>query len=256
MAKPTADKIKSNIQAQDSSIWTQAQAHQRPDGLDIFEGDLAKAIAAAWSDVESGLAIASVPVTGGAAPPGGPLSAGVATLSPGGLTAAASFSSISGKFASSFPNGETDGVRALVSAIAQAVGQAFTAWATGYQTTLAAVGGSAAWVGPPSPSPGPWMGGSIQPAPIAAGSSAGDEGMTGASLEAAIGNSADPSKLKQNNNTLEPGLSALISAVAKGFEATWTEWKTQTKISGGTGTGTASPPAGSVVGAVASPSIS
>jgi hypothetical protein len=253
MAKPTSDTIKSNIQAQDSAVWN--PAHQRPDGIDVFEGDLAKAIAAAWSDVEGGLAIATVPVTGGAAPPGGPLSAGVGILSPGALTASASFTSISGKFSSSFPNGATDGILALVSAVAQAVGQAFTVWAAGYQATLVAAGGSAAWVGPPTPAPGAWAGGSIQPAPIAAGASDGDGGMTAASLEAAIGSAADPSKLKQNHNTLQPGLSALISAVAKGFETTWSQWKTQTKISGGTGAGAASPPAGSVVGSVSSPSI-
>ena len=78
--------------------------------------------------------------------------------------------------------------------------------------------------------------------------------MTAASLEASIGNAA-ASVLKQNNNTLQPALSALISAVAKGFETTWGQWKTQTKISGGTGTGVASPPAGTVVGAVTSPTI-
>jgi|SRR5271157_1854365 len=253
MAKPTAGTIKSNIQAQDAAVFNQAQ--QRPSGLDVFEGDLAQAIAGAWSDVESGLAIATIPVTGGASPVGGPLSGGVATLLPGGMAASASFSSISAKFSSSFPDGATDGVKALVSAIAQALGQAFTVWVSGYQASLVAADGSAAWVGPPTPAPGPWTGGSIQAAPIASGSSAGDSGMTAASLEAGIGNAADPSKLKQNNNTLQPALSALISAVAKGFETTWSQWKTQTKISGGTGTGIASPPAGTVVGAVASPTI-
>ena len=253
MAKPTAGTIKSNIQAQDAAVFSQAP--QRPAGLDVFEGDLAQAIAAAWSDVESGLAIASIPVSGGASPVGGPLAAGAATLPPGGLNASASFSAISSKFSSSFPDGATDGVKALVSAVAQAVGQAFTVWAAGYHASLVAVGGSAAWVGPPAPAPGPWTGGSIQPAPIATGASAGDTGMTAATLELSIGNAADPSKLKQNNNTLQPGLSALISAVAKGFETTWTQWKAQTKISGGTGTGIASPPTGSVIGAVASPTI-
>jgi len=252
MAKPTAGTIKSNIQTQDAPVFNQAS--QRPDGLDVFEGDLAQAIAAAWSDVESGLAIASIPVTGGSSPIGGPLAAGVATLAPGGLVASASFSAISGKFSSSFPDGATEGVKALVSAVAQAVGQAFTVWVSGYQSTLVAIGGAAAWVGPPTPAPGPWSGGSIQPAPIASGSSAGDGGMTAASLEASIGNAAS-SVLKQNNNTLQPALSALISAVAKGFETTWSQWKTQTKISGGNGTGIASPPAGSVVGAVTSPTI-
>ena len=253
MAKPSADTIKSNIQAQDFLVFSQAQ--QRPGGLDLFETDLAKAIAGAWSDVESSLVIATIPVTGGAAPVGGPLSGGVATLSPGGLSASASFSAISGKFSSSFPDGITSGVAALVAAIAQAVGQAFTIWVVGYQATLVAVGGSAAWIGPPVPGPGPWTGGSIQAAPIASGSSAGDSGITAASLEAAIGNAADPSKLKQNQGALQPGLSALISAVAKGFETTWSQWKIQTKISGGVGTGLASPPTGSVVGVVSLPSI-
>jgi hypothetical protein len=253
MAKPTASSIKNNIQAQDTAVWNQAT--QRPDGLDLFEGDLATAIAGSWSDVESGLAIASVPVTGGTAPPGGPLSLGVAALAPGMLTGSASFSTISSEFSSSFPDGATEGVLALVDAIAQSVGQAFTVWVTGYQATLVAVGGSAAWVAAPTPTPGAWTGGEIQAAPISTGTSAGDAGMTAASLETAIGNAADPSKLKLNQGSLQPALAALISAVAGGFETTWNQWKAQTTISGGDGTGTASPPGGSVVGAVSSPSI-
>ena len=79
--------------------------------------------------------------------------------------------------------------------------------------------------------------------------------MTGASLEATIGAVTDPSKLKQNQGALQPALGALLKAIAKGFETTWTQWKSGTTISGGTGTGLASPP-GTVVGAVTSPQIS
>src|SRR4029078_10028603 len=67
MAKPSASEIKANIQSQDAAVWNQASA--RPEGLDKLESDLAAAIAAAWSDVESGLAISSITVTGGTSPP-------------------------------------------------------------------------------------------------------------------------------------------------------------------------------------------
>jgi len=258
MAKPTANEIKSNIQAEDSSVWNQAQ--QRPDGLDVFESDLAEAIAAAWSDVESAFVIASVPVTGGSSPPGGPLAGGTATLSPGMLANTALFTGIAGKFSSSFPDGATEGLLALVDAVATGIGQKFPLWVSGYSATLVATGGSCAWVAPtpavPSGTPGPWAGGSIQDFALAGGTSTGDQGMSAASLEAAIGSSADPAKLKQNQNVLQPALSALIKAIAKGFETTWSQWKTKTKISGGTGTGLASPPSGTVVGAVTTPLIS
>jgi len=116
VAKPSSSEIKSNIQSQDAAVWNQAQ--QRPDALDRFEDDLAKAIAAAWADVESQLLIASVPVSGGSSPPGGPLSGGVATLAPGLLQSPASFTAIAGKFSSSFPDGATSGLLALVDAVA------------------------------------------------------------------------------------------------------------------------------------------
>lgn len=251
--KPTASQIKSAIQAQDSSVWSEADG--RPDALDVFEGDLATALAGAWSDIVDGFTIASVPVTGGASPPGGPLSGGVATLAPGSLVNSKSFTAAAGKFSTSFPDGATEGLLALVDAIAQGLGQAFTVWVTGYSATLVGMGGSCAWVGPPTPSPGPWTGGSIQAQPLASGASAGDAGMTGSSLETGIGAMADPSKLKQNNGALQPALSALIKAVANGFATTWTQWKSGTNISGGTGSGLASPP-GTVVGAVSSPTVS
>src|SRR5262245_63094605 len=112
MAKPTSQAIKANIQAQDSTVWNQAD--QRPAGLDLFEADIATAIADAWSDVEDGLVIASVPVTGGGSPPSGALSGGVAKLSAGMLTNTAPFTLIADKFSSSFPDGATDGLLALV----------------------------------------------------------------------------------------------------------------------------------------------
>src|SRR5262245_43910187 len=116
MAKPTANEIKTNIQAQDLAVWN--QANERPAGLDLFESDLAKAIAAAWADVEDGFVIAPVPVAGGASPPGGPLAGGKATLSPGMLTNTKSFTAVAGKFSTSFPDGATEGVLALVDAVA------------------------------------------------------------------------------------------------------------------------------------------
>lgn len=240
------------MQAEDSSVWSQAD--QRPHALDLFESDLAAAIAAAWSDVESAFIIASVPVTGGSSPPGGPLTGGTATLAPGMLVNTASFTAIAGKFSSSFPDGATEGLLALVDAVAQGIGLKFPLWAAGYSAVLTASGGTCAWVAGPPPAPGPWTGGSIQDFALSGGSSTGDQGMTAASLAAAIGSAADPSKLKQHQNTLQPALSALIQAVAKGFAATWNDWKTKTKISGGTGTGMASP-GGAVIGAVASPQV-
>jgi hypothetical protein len=254
VAKPTSAAIKANIQAEDAAVWNQAQ--QRPDGLDLFEGDLAKAIAGAWADVESGLAIPSVTVSGGTSAPGGPLVGGTATLAPGGLTSSASFTLISSKFSSSFPDGATAGLLALVDAVAQGIGQKFPLWVAGYSASLTAVGGTCGWVAAPTPTAGPWAGGSIQAFALAGGSSAGDAGMTGAALQAAIGGAANPSQLKQNQNTLQPALAALIAAIGKGFETTWNQWKSDTKISGGTGTGTSSPPNGATVGAVASPTIS
>jgi hypothetical protein len=253
MAPPTAQKIKSNIQAEDSRVWSEAS--QRPEGLDLFESDLAKAIAAAWADVESAFVIASVPVTGGSSGPGTPLQGGSALLAPGTLTNSASFTSIADKFSTSFPDGATEGLLALVDSVAQGIGQKFALWTPGYTATLTASGGSCAWISAPPPAPGPWSGGSIEAFPLGDGTSAGDAGMTAQSLEAAIGAAADPSQLKQNQNSLQPALAAFIQAIAKGFETTWGQWKSATKISGGTGTGVASPPSGTVVGAVASPLI-
>ena len=254
MAKPTMEEIKNNMQAEDSEVWSEAD--QRPEALDIFESDLSEAIAATWSDVEDAFVIASVPVTGGSSAPGGPLQAGVATLSPGMLTNSASFTTIANQFSTSFPDGATEGLLALVDAISQGIGSKFELWVAGYTATLTASGGSCAWVAGPTPTLGPWTGGSIQAFPMSNGASAGDTGMTSMSLEAAIGMAADPSKLKQNQGTLQPALSALVQAVSKGFETTWNHWKSRTEISGGTGTGTASPPNGAVVGAVTSPVIS
>lgn len=253
MAAPTAQAIKSNIQAEDSGVWNEAS--QRPDGLDLFEGDLATAIAAAWADVEGAFVIASVPVTGGSSAPGGPLLAGSAMLAPGTLTNSASFNSIADKFSTSFPDGATSGLLALVDAVALGIGQNFALWTPGYTATLTASGGSCAWVAGPTPAPGPWTGGAIDPFPLGNGTSAGDAGMMAQSLEAAIGAAADPSQLKQNQNSLQPALASLIKAISKGFETTWSQWKSATKIAGGTGTGVASPPSGTVVGAVAAPLI-
>jgi hypothetical protein len=260
MTKPTATEIKANIQGQDSAVWNQAS--QRPDGLDRFEADLATAIATAWSEVVDGLVIASVPVTGGTSTPGGALMGGIATLAPGTLASTASFTGIADKFSSSFPDGATPGLLALVNAISQGIGQKFPLWASGYSAILTAIGGTCGWTPPappanPTGTPGPWAGGSIKDFPLAGGSSIGDQEMSASSLEAAIDLSADPSVLKQNQNTLQPALRELIKAISKGFETTWNQWKSNTKISGGTGAGTASPPGGSITtGAVTSPDIS
>lgn len=259
MAAPSASEIKTNIQAEDSGVWSEADA--RPAGLDKFEGDLAKAIAAAWSDVEKAFIIASVPVTGGGSPPGGPLAGGTAMLAPGTLTNTASFALIAAKFSSTFPDGATAGVLALVDAVANGIAQKFPLWVAGYTATLVAMGGSCAWVAPappalPSGTPGPWAGGMIQAFPLSGGASAGDAAMMAMSLKTAIEGVANPAQLKQNQGALQPALSALIGAVAKGFETTWNSWKTKTKISGGTGTGTSSPPTGTVVGSVAAPTVS
>ncbi|HEU4390613.1 MAG TPA: hypothetical protein VFV34_22610 [Blastocatellia bacterium] len=260
MAKPSASEIKTNIQAQDAAVWNEAS--ERPAGLDKFEDDLAKAIAAAWSDVEGGLAIPTIPVSGGTSGVGGPLAGGIASLSPGSLTSSVSFTVIANKFATTFPDGATEGVLALVDAIANGIGQKFALWAPGYSATLVAAGGTCAWIAPappanPTGTPGGWSGGSVTAFPIAGGSSSGDSGLTANSLEAAIGAAANPGKLRQNNNALQPGLAALIKAVAAGFATTWIQWKSKTKISGGNGSGTAAPPLGAITtGAVASPTIS
>jgi len=260
MAKPSASEIKANIQSQDAAVWNQAGA--RPEGLDKLESDLAAAIAAAWSDVENGLAISSITVTGGTSPPNGPLASGAGALTSGKLTSSASFTAITNKFASTFPDGASDGVLALVDAIAQGIGQKFALWAPGYTANLIVAGGTCAWIAPappgnPTGTPGKWSNGKIQPFPLSNGSSSGDGGLTSGSLEAAIASAANPARLKQNNNALQPALAALIGAVAKGFATTWTQWKTNTKISGGSGGGTAGPPNGAITsGAVTSPQIS
>jgi hypothetical protein len=257
MAPPSAAAVKGNIQAADSGVWSGASG--RPAGLDTFEGDLAAAIASAWADVEGAFVIASVPVTGGGSPPGGPLAGGVATLAPGMLSNSASFNAISGQFSSSFPDGATEGVLAVVDAVAQAVGQNFALWVTGYTATLVAMGGSCAWLAPappalPAGAPGPWSGGSIQPVPLAGGASAGDAGMTAASIGGLIDALAAGS-VKQNQGQLQPALKALVDAVAAGFETTWNQWKAATMISGGQGSGVAAPPAGIVTGAVTTPTV-
>jgi hypothetical protein len=259
MAKPTADEIKNNIQAQDEGVWNQTD--ERPAGLDLFEADLAKAIAATWAEVEDGFVIAAVPVTGGSSSPGGPLSGGMATLSPGMLTNAMSFTAVTSKFSASAPHGATEGIMALVDAVARGIGQKFVLWVQEYSANLTAVGGTCAWGAPDPPvdttgAPGPWSGGSIQAFPLAGGSSSEDFGMTASSLETAIGEAADSEKLKQHQNRLQPALSALIKAIAAGFETTWKQWKTATMISGGNGSGTATPSSGAISGGtVASPKI-
>jgi hypothetical protein len=258
MAPPSAAAIKSNIQAADSNIWGEASA--RPAGLDKFQNDLATAIAMTWADVEGGFVIATVPVTGGASSgPGAPLSGGVALLAPGLLVNTASFNSISGNFATTFPDGATEGVLAIVDAVAQAIGQQFALWVPGYTATLVASGGACAWIAPtpatPPGVPGPWTGGSIEPAPIASGTSAGDAGMTGASIASLI-DSVAAGSIKQNGGQLQPAMSALVQAVATGFETTWTQWKAATKISGGNGVGVAAPITGTLIsGAVANPKV-
>jgi hypothetical protein len=253
MAKPTFVEIKDNIQAIDAVVWNQAD--QRPQTLDTFENDLAKAIAAAWSDVEDAFVISPVPVTGGASTPGGPLQNGVAILSPGMLINNVSFAATADKFSSSFPHGPTEGLLALVEAISLAIGEHFSLWVTGYSAALVASGGVCTWsIGPP-PVPGTWSGGKIEDFALENGMSTGDPGMTADSLNEAIVNTVDPSILKKKQDKLQPALADFIEAVAKGFETTWNQWKSMTKISGGTGAGTASPPNGTVVGTVTSPQI-
>jgi hypothetical protein len=257
MAPPSASVIKTNIQAADSAVWNEASG--RPEALDTFEGDLAAAIAATWSDVEGAFVIASVPVTGGASPPGGPLAGGVATLAPGMLANTGSFNAIADNFSSSFPDGATEGVLAVVDAVAQAIGINFTVWVAGYTAPLVAMGGSCTWLAPappalPAGAPGGWTGGSIQPAPLASGASAGDAGMTGASL-ASLMDAMAAGSVKQNAGQVQPALKALVQAVADGFETTWNQWKASTMISGGNSSGLAAPPTGIVTGAVANPTV-
>jgi len=257
MAKPTADKIKSNIQAEDTEVWKEAK--QRPEFLETFEGDLSKAISAAWSDIEDAFVIASVSVTGGSSSPGGTLQGGIAALKAGLLTNTITFTAINEKFSTSFPNGPTDELLALVDAIANGIGQKFPFWVSGYSATLTASGGTCAWIAPTPANPagtlGPWAGGSIEAFAIENGTSTGDTEMTALAMETAMGNAANSDILKRNQNTLQPALSALIKAVAKGFETTWKNWKKNTKISGGTGKGNASPPNGTVAGTVTMPEI-
>jgi hypothetical protein len=78
--------------------------------------------------------------------------------------------------------------------------------------------------------------------------------MTGASLAALIDALAAGS-VKQNQGQLQPALKAFVQAVATGFETTWNQWKASTMISGGQGSGLATPPAGIVTGAVANPTV-
>lgn len=252
MSKPGDEEIKSNIQAEDAKVWNQAD--QRPDGLDLFEGDLAVAIAKTWSDIEDAFVISSVPVSGGSSDPGGPLENGDATLSAGMLTNNESFTAITDNFSTLFPDGATEGLLALVDAVAQGIGQKFDLWVEGYSATLTASGGTCAWVSGPSPSPGPWSDGEIEDFPIKDGTSTGDSEMNVEKLFEAIANAA-PAKLKQNQNKLQDALRDFIRAIANGFKTTWDAWTENTKISGGSGTGTASPPNGSVVGTVTSPQI-
>jgi hypothetical protein len=61
--------------------------------------------------------------------------------------------------------------------------------------------------------------------------------------------------VKQNQGQLQPGLKALVDAVAAGFETTWNQWKGATMISGGNGAGLSTPPAGIVTGAVSTPTV-
>ena len=180
MAKPTAGDIKNNIQAVDSAVWNEAD--ERPAGLDVFESDLAEAIAVTWSTVEDAFVIATVPVTGGTSASAGPLQGGVAALSPGTLMNSASFIDIANNFSSSFPDGASEGLLALVDAISQGIGLKFPLWVAGYSATLTASGGACAWVAGATPAPGPWTGGSIEDFPIENGASAGDPGLAASSL--------------------------------------------------------------------------
>ena len=80
--------------------------------------------------------------------------------------------------------------------------------------------------------------------------------MTATSLEAAIDNAAESAIIKQNENRLQPGLAALVTAISKGFETTWNQWKKDTKISGGNGIGVAAPGGIITSGSVISPTVS
>lgn len=253
MSKPTKDEIKNNIQAQDAKVWSRAQ--NRPPDLDIFESDLAKAIAEVWADVVDAFVISSVPVVGGTSAPNGPLQNGVAALSPGTLTNNVSFTVIREKFSTSFSGSATEGLKALIEAISLGIGESFAQWLMGYSITLVASGGTCAWVSGTTPAPGPWTRGIIEPSPLSDGTSTGDSAITAANLLVSIDNEVDPATLKQNQNQLQPALRDFIDAVVKGFETTWNQWKLRTKISGGTGTGTASPPNGAVVGTVSKPIV-
>lgn len=241
MAKPSIEEIKKNIQDNDIDVWHHSV--RRPDALEIFEADLSRAIALTWSDIEDAFVINPVPVNGGTSTSGGPLQDGVAELSEGMLTNDLSFKAIKDIFSTSFNSKITEGLLALVEAISLGIGQNFSKWMDGYSITLVASGGKCEW----TPwSSGKWTGGTVEASSLSNGSSSGDEAMTAIALLKTIDNKANPSMLKQNQNQLQPALRFLIDAIAKGFEATWLIWKSQTNISDGVGSGTATPPNGAI----------
>lgn len=118
-------------------------------------------------------------ITGGAAPPGGPVvgavclyTAGSVVLPPLQLSSLFKHATITSKlddgrvFTSSTP---TPWMEKYVSVFLDVYESAVLDWFTKWQGTTTAYGGVAGWIPSPPPAPGPWVGGTVAPLPLASG---------------------------------------------------------------------------------------
>lgn len=128
----------------------------------------------------SSFKVVGASVSGGAAPPGGPVSGAVLSIPPGSpvFKPAASFSLFRPpRFTATMPDGSvhtgkyTPWLRGLTSVICPLADDALDDWLRTWNVSgeTCVVGGVAGWVPSSPPSPGPWAGGTITPIPLVGG---------------------------------------------------------------------------------------
>jgi hypothetical protein len=165
-----AQSIRSNIEDKWPSAWKPiTQASQQlieayADGLGI-----------ALFNALSGLVFAPGSVSGGAAPPGGPVVGATLSYAPGSLSGSCEllpvFTPPNFSVEVDAGNGEkktvtgsyTPWLQCFTQTLAQSLSQAWQQYILGWSLVGAVVvgGGTAAWVASTPPAPGPWLGGTI-----------------------------------------------------------------------------------------------
>lgn len=162
-----AATAKSNILSNWPATWDISSANAQK-----MVTAIADAFADSFSTVLSSTVINGGLITGGAAPPGGPLVGGVLMIPPGTvvmpvLNISASFDAPT--FSVTFKGPTQVGAytvwfKTLVNTLSSSLGTTLTSWVpTWTLPTGIALGGSAAWIASTPPAPGPWAGGTITP---------------------------------------------------------------------------------------------